>query len=227
MNATEELYHWLAKTHRSRAMLINGNSDPLEYLSPLSLFTGHLTSLFAKAKPCIVLSYFCGLHMNFGDDPRSNARGMMVSFISQLLSQGKYKGVVFDLAGMIDEDFDMLKKEDDLPTLCKLFRNLVRQVPENKVLFCAVDGMSLYELSSEADDMLYVWRVLEGLLGDKKMKTVLKLLATCPGESGYVRDARDFKHGDVLLVPPHVDGSRQGVWNTNDLDSSIYESYLS
>ena len=221
----QEFQSWL-EVKRSRAILINGNSDPRDNTSPLSLFCAHMTHLFVAAKSVMVVSYFCGLHVDPITDDRSIAQSIMISLIGQLLLQARQKHVQFDLSFLVQEKLQLLA-EDDVKTLCKIFRDLVIQIPKDMIIFCVIDGISLYESASGVGDLLHVWQRLNQLLTHKKLKAVMKLLATSPGQTLYLHDEDIVTHGDVLLMPEDIDGDRQGAWNTADLDESINQSFSS
>ena len=221
----QEFQSWL-EVKSSRAILMNGNSDPMDNTSPLSLFCAHMTHLFVAAKSVIVISYFCGLHMDPVIDGRSNAQSMMISLIGQLLLQARQKHLQFDLSFMVKEKLQLLA-EDDVKTSCRIFRDLVIQLPKDMIIFCVIDGISLYESANGVADLLYVWQRLNELLAHKKLKAVMKLLATSPGQTLHLHDENIIMLGDVLLMPEEIDGDRQGAWNTADMDESINESFSS
>ena len=223
---TEELQSWLGESKSSRSMLINGNSDPLENKSPLSLFCAHLTHLFVAVKPVIVVSYFCGLHAELATDPRANAQGMMISLIGQLLLQARQKMLHFDLSFFAQQKLRLIA-EEDLKTLCSVFRNLIFQLRKNRIIFIIIDGISLYEATDGDADLLYAWRRLNQLLTHKSLKAVVKLLATSPGQTLRLHEEDVMTHGDVLDMPEEVDGDRQGAWNAADVDDSINQSFSS
>lgn len=216
---------WLGESRTSRAVLINGNSDPLENTSPLSLLCAHLTHLFVAAKPVVVVSYFCGLHMDLVTDYRANAQGMMISLVGQLLLQARQKNLQFDLSFLTGKKLQLLER-DDLKTLCNIFRSLIIQLPKNRIIFCVIDGISLYESRDGDADLLYAWQKLNQLLTHKHLKTVMKLLATSPSQT--LRLHEDVvMNGEVLFVPEEVDGGGQGAWNSADIDYSLNESFSS
>ena len=217
---------WLSESKKSQALLINGNSDPLENTSSLSLFCAHLAHLFVPAKPVIVISYFCGLHVDLATDTRANAQGMMISLIGQLLLQARQKNIHFDVSFVVKKKLKLLA-EEDLKTLCNVFRDLVIQLPKDRIMFCVIDGISLYESTDGEADLLYAWQRLNQLLGHKHLKAVVKLLATSPGQTLRLHDEDMMTSGHVLWVPEEVDGDRQGAWNSAEVDESINESFSS
>ena len=223
---TEELQSWLGESKSSRSMLINGNSDPLENKSPLSLFCAHLTHLFVAVKPVIAVSYFCGLHAELATDPRANAQGMMISLIGQLLLQTGQKRLHFDTSFLAPKKLQLLAA-DDLKTLCTIFQNLVIQLPKNRIVFVVIDGISLYEATDGDADLFYAWQKLNQLLIHKSLKAVMKLLATSPGQTLHLHEEDVMMNGDVLYVPEEVDGDRQGAWNSAGFDDSINQSFSS
>lgn len=226
VTGSEEFRSWLGESTNSRSMLINGNSDPLENTSPLSLLCAHLTHLFVAAKPVIVVSYFCGLHMDLMADDRANAQGMMISLIGQLLLQGRHKNIPIDLSFLAHKKLQLLAG-DDLKALCNIFRDLVIQLPQHRILFCVIDGVSLYESTNGDGDLLYAWQRLNQLLTHKHLKAVVKLLATSPGQTLCLHEEDVMENGDVLFIPEEVDGSRQGAWSSTDVDDSLNRSFSS
>ena len=172
------------------------------------------------AKPVIVVSYFCGLHSNFVTDDRANARGMMISLLGQLLLQAKHKDLHFDLTFLAQKKLQHIAQED-LKTLCSLFRSLVVQLPKDRMIFCVIDGISLYESTDGDDDLFYAWQRLNQLLEHKSLKAIMKLLATCPGQTLRLHEEDVMTNGEVLEVPENVDGNSQGTWNSADIDAGL------
>ena len=167
--------------------------------------------------------------MDLITDYRANAQGMMISLIGQLLLQAKQKNVHFDLSFLAQKKQKKLRllASDDLKTLCDIFRNLVIQLPKSIIIFCVIDGISLYESTEGEADLLYAWQRLNQLLTHKGLKAVMKLLATSPGQTLRLHEEEVMKNGDVLFMPEEVDGDRQGAWNSADIDDSLNQSFSS
>lgn len=206
-----EVRAWLEESKHPRSLLITGNSeDSLARTSPLSLFCAHLTHWITQAKQAIVVSYFCGQRLDdLDNDNRTDARGIVISLIGQLLLQRKHKGLQFDLSFIGDKGIRHIKK-GKLMTLCTIFRKLVLQIPPHRIVLCVVDGISLYELRHETDTV-EVWRQLNQLQRNKQLKAVFKVLATCPGQAISLHHVSYMKGGEVMLVPDSVDGDGDGV----------------
>ena len=203
-----ELRAWLAEPVQSRVLLIQGGRDGFEPESPSSFLCAHLSRLLSPEGPAIVISHMCSMHKDFDDD-RDNAKGMLVSLMGQLLSQAKDKGLKFNLAGIKKNDRRLLL-EDDLGTLGRILRKLVKQIPKGRVLFCLIDAIPWYESQKRKDDTLKVFRMLQRLIREKK-DVLFKLLLTCSDQTLYIHELMDNK--DVLWVPDDVDGDGQGAWD--------------
>lgn len=211
---------WLSQPGQSGELLIQGNSDGFEFESPLSFLSAHLSSMLSPAEPAVIISYVCGMHNDL-DNSRHNASGMLVSLISQLLSQRKDKGLQFDLSWVKKADRELLKG-DDLKLLIRVFRKLVKQMPEKKVLFCVIDGISLYEISERKDETLQVFEMFQSLIR-AETDVLFKLLLTSPEQSLYIHDYIDSD--DILWVSDDVDGAGHGEWDASAGLEDFEESF--
>lgn len=223
---SDELRLWLTLPE-SRDLLINGHrSDALEQLSPLSLVCAELVSLFRIAKDAIVASYFCGLHSDYDQDEKASFPGMLASLIGQIVHQSKRKK--FDLDYSCVEINRKKLGRLDLRALSKAFGTIVQQLPKDKIFYCVIDGISLYEAmddSGDSSDTIYFLRKLYKLLKPavERNSATMKLLLTCPGESMNIGDPQfgfSIQAEDMLDVDC-VDGDRQGVLEMEDLRRSV------
>ena len=133
-----------------------------------------------NANDVIALSYFCGLHAEIWD-PKANASGMMTAIVSQLLSVSDTK---YDLSFVDDRMYERIEK-DDCRTLCILFLHLMDQLPQNKIVFCFIDSISIYETDERAKDTRLVLSTLTHFIKEQKDGAFFKLLVTEPGRSQY------------------------------------------
>ncbi|KAK7701759.1 hypothetical protein SLS57_011641 [Botryosphaeria dothidea] len=223
---SDKLQLWLALPE-SRDLLINGNqSDPLEHLSALSLVCAELVRVCSIPRDAIVASHFCGLHSDYDEDERAGFAGMLASLIGQIVHHSKTKHFSLDLS-LTEKDRGGIK-DLDLECLCDLFENVVRQIPSNKILYCIIDGISLYEVHEDSTGSGAAVQVLERLFeivdrAHGKKSACVKLLMTCPGVSMNMGDPKfgfPVEAGEVLVVED-VDGDRQGVWQPENLEESI------
>jgi hypothetical protein len=199
---------WLSEAARSSELLVQGNRDPFEPGSPLSFFCGHLWNMLSD--PAIVITHVCRLKRGFDDD-RHNAKGMLVSLIGQLLSQPKDKGLEFDLS-WIEERHRQLLQNNDLDFICQLFRELVKQIPKKRILFCVIDGISWYETGERRDDTLAVLETLRRSIHEGT-DALCKLVLTCPNRSLFIHEYMDS--ADILHVIDNVDGTGHGTWDAS------------
>ncbi|EKG12893.1 hypothetical protein MPH_09992 [Macrophomina phaseolina MS6] len=226
---SEELQLWLALPE-SRDLLINGNrSDSLELLSPLSVVCSELVRVCSIPKDTIVASYFCGLHTDYDTDEGAGFAGMIASLLGQIVHQSKTDEYSLNLS-LTEEDREGLR-ELDLECLCSLFEKVVRQLPKDRIFYCIIDGVSLYEAregSRGSEDAVYtlkrLYEIVDGARG--KNAAPVKLLLTCPGESLNAGDPEmgfSVEAGEILNVDC-VDGDRQGVWQMEELEESVCKS---
>ena len=224
---SKEVECWITNSTKSSSLLINGNRPDaaMDDLSPMSLVSAELISLFSLSKSMVVISYFCGLHADFHSDSIDGVPAMMKSLIGQLLAQPKDRKLAFDLSTIKDDDIERIE-EDDLDVLCKMFRRVVLQLPSDKILFCIIDGISRFETWPGTEgDILQVLKLLTNLVR-KKTGVVIKLLFTCPGDSLSVGDGdegigKEVVVDNVLVVPDFVDGGKYDVWESDMIEDTI------
>ncbi|KAI5805976.1 hypothetical protein EDC01DRAFT_753862 [Geopyxis carbonaria] len=163
--SSPQLYSWLVESRRSRALLINGN-DKGHLVSPLSYLCAEMAQLYQEADFSLI--YFCGLNSGYRDH-RADACGMMISLIGQI-TEAQIRP---DMSFLDDKRLLQKATNGKINAHCRVFRNLVKQLPTGMVVYCFIDMISIYE----------------------------------------TRERRD----DILLVPKHINGNRQGVVNLRGL----------
>lgn len=225
----EELQLWLTLPESRDLLIIGNRSDAaLDDLTPLSLVCAELVRLCSISKDTIVVTHFCGLHSDYDRDERAGFAGMLATLIGQLIHQSKAKK--FDLNLSSVESVRKKIRKLDLNCLCDVFEDLVHQIPKDKIFYCIIDGISLYETweyGSENGDVIAVLETLFGLVdtADRKKFASVKLLLTCPGDSMNIGDLDDgfpLEAGETLVVPEYIDGDRQGAWETEELEEGIF-----
>jgi hypothetical protein len=209
---SRKLQTWLTDPMKSRALIINGNFKHDALTSPFSFLCAEMSYLYGAAPNAYAITYFCGLHTDSWRNPRANARGMMISLLSQLL----YLKKDFDLS-FIDKNIIRVLKEDSIQALCRIFRRLVLQLPAEVVLFCFIDTISIYETSDRLEETRFAFRTITRLLTAEKRKGTFKLLITSTGRSLNIEEYIDEE--DILRVPDYVDGNRLGVIDLGNLEA--------
>ncbi|OIW31235.1 hypothetical protein CONLIGDRAFT_700977 [Coniochaeta ligniaria NRRL 30616] len=199
-----ELGEFLAGKDESRLLLINGNCEATEFLSPLSAVCAKISDLISVSSRIILVTYFCGYHTDELRDYRANAQGMLVSLVGQLFTQvkdWKHGDWGLDLSSISDDDWAAIQ-EESLDALFDIFRAVVMQLPKNTVIFCLIDSLSAYEDSKRKEDTIALMQKLARLVR-KSTCVTFKLLVTCPGQSIYASLWTDFnsKRAQIMHVP--------------------------
>ena len=211
MMQSSRLREWL-NFPKSRTLLLNGNGDANEMFSSTTFLSAKLLESLGHIEPVISHHFFCSLHTTSRKDPMANATGLIKSFVSQLLER-KFS---WNLSFLSTTDLGKIH-QNDLETICALFRGLMQQLPDTTFIFWMIDGINYYERSERRHDFL---KVVHELLDVIKAcdGVVIKLLLACPGRSLYVKDMLGKE--DILTVPPTVDGSRQG-WSERAFQKTV------
>ena len=209
---SSKLRAWLNDSE-SRVLLINGNEEGNEAIYPPTFLSAKIIESLANIEPIITLYFFCSLHTTSSrPEIEDNAAGMVKGLIIQLM----LRNFSWDLNFLSQEDLEKLE-DNDLDTMCRLFGELIWQLPSNTLIFWMIDGITFYERSSKRKDFLKAINELLNLL-EACVNVVIKFLLTCYGRSGYVAKSIDDKE-DILLVPANVDGDCQGwsepFWERN------------
>lgn len=174
---------WL-QSKDTRVLLVDGNcaAGLNSRTSPISLICATLVQSLADVQQVIRLHFFCGLHTSV-DDPLSGPTGLMRSLISQLLPLQN-----FDLSFVNSRSYRDQIYACELGHLCDLFQILVHQIPIDTVVFCVVDGISLYERLEWMEETCFIVRKLKEITESPTLNTIFKLLLTSPSRSSHIKD---------------------------------------
>jgi hypothetical protein len=198
--------HWVLRTPRfmkwiqsrdSDVLSINGNLDGfgMARYSPLSLLPATLIQSLLQQPHIYVVYYFCGMHNSVMDD-LAGPVGLIRSLNAQLLSFQQV-GLDFVQVGQWGEGLQSL----DLQTLCRLFRRLVSQLPD-MMLFCVLDGVSLFETDLSRNDAAFVLRKLIDLSMDEDLDCHFKLLLTSATMSRIGKEL--LSETNILSIPENA-----------------------
>ncbi|KAG8526825.1 uncharacterized protein KY384_008254 [Bacidia gigantensis] len=199
-----EMGEFLAGKAGSRLLLINGNGEAIEFISPLSFVCAKISDLINLSHQIILATHFCGHHTDELRDPRANVQGMLTSLVGQLLTHVKRwerSDFRLDLSSISDDKCNAIQQEDK-DALFDLFRAIIMQLPKNTIIFCLIDGLSAYENSNRKKDTIAFMRKLARLV-QKSSRVALRVLVTFPGQSIYADHWRGFdgKKAKMLYVP--------------------------
>ena len=210
---SSQFHNWLTNAQPS-ALFINGNHDASARQSPLSYICSKLIdSIFScvgrSMYPSILaFAFFCGQHMD-ADDPAAGLAGMMRNLLAQLLlSHSAFK--LTTIKRLLDID------PSEAEELCTTFADLIEQLPRRYLVFCIIDGMTLYEDSpTRCEAAAGATRILlEAMESCKTKGCIFKLLVTCPGNSRALY--REFNDEETIWMPKKVDpqgGLTEAKWS--------------
>lgn len=189
-----EFQQWLT-VNGSRGLLVDGNSNGSDRISAMSYVCALLIQSLGRVEPVVTLSFFCGLH-TLSDHRFGGPQGLLRSLISQLLDVQQFP------LDFIDAEYEMRLQDYDLDYLIDLFQHLVKNLADDRVLFCIIDGLSLYDRCRNDNDLDTVVNVLTELTNDDGVGPIFKLLITSPL---YNRCAKQyFSPKDHIIVPTNA-----------------------
>lgn len=206
---------WVA-SKKSEALLVDGNAEGLESerISPMSTLCAAFIRSFKELRhsaPC-QLSFFCGLHTASVDD-LSGPRGLMRSLLTQLLWNYQFH---FDFVN--SHDHRVLLENHELSHLCEAFKNLIYQLPAHTIVFCIVDGISVYERANLEDELKIVASMLHDLSLDPHLGCFFKLLLTSPNQS---RHFKKFFPPQMNIILPQPGDCDVGDIRPEDIVGSV------
>jgi hypothetical protein len=216
---TPKLHSWIT-TRCSSALFLNLNTPAV---SPL-----HASSSFLPAKlvqsineqpseNIITLAFFCGAHTR-RNDPHSGPHGTMRSLVAQLLES--HPGFDLQTVRRIAQ-----LRGGDVHGLCEIFHELVAQLPADVVVFCVVDGVTVFEermgLRESGEEVVKALvRTVQECTQKKPVgeKSVFKLLLTSSRNSRRLWRLIPGEVGDVVWMPdavPSLGGFTVGKWDAS------------
>ena len=203
---TPELSDFLGGKGGSEILLVNGNSAATDFISPLSFVCAKIADLISISDQIILITHFCGYHTDELRDLTANVRGMLSSLLGQLFMQvvnWDYKHLSLDLSSVTDEDCESIQ-EEDLDALFDIFRTTVLQLPENTIIFCLIDSLSVYENAARKQHTIHLMRKFARLI-KKSRNVTLKLLVTFPGRSVYADQWASLQNGTARALDVPLD----------------------
>jgi hypothetical protein len=169
-----------------KVLLVHGNHDGTQFISPLSYACAKVTDLMSVSEAVICLTYFCGRHTDEWREPEANAQGLLAQLTGQLLEQiSKRKGkrAKADLSSLTDTDQSGMENSD-LSATWRVFEAIVKQLPKGTIVFCFIDGLAAYENSARRQKTGVLMKKMCGLM--RKTRNVdVRCMVTYPGRSNY------------------------------------------
>jgi hypothetical protein len=147
----------------------------------------------------LVLHFFCGQHLFSATDSDATPLGLVNSLLAQLLSQyPNFEISSQDLVNISPNTVDCVQY---------LFEKLVEQLEASMMVFCIIDGISLYEDAARLAETKKVMHGLTELVARYDgTGPVFKLLLTSPTRIKNVPDrvAKDEVLSVSREVPPQA-----------------------
>ena len=182
---------WLA-SGQSKCLLVDGNAGSAsERVSAMTV----VCALLAHSLPIetsSTITYFCGLHTDLADT-LGGPCGILRAILAHVV-----RTYNLHLDFVDSEEYDELQRFD-LRRLCILLGVLMKKLPAGVVLFCMIDGISLYEKDEWLEGTCYALRMIGDLTRDPEVSAIFKLLVTSPLASRYI--GRYVPEEDHLILP--------------------------
>jgi hypothetical protein len=186
---SEKLRSWMLSSSSS-TLLINGACPSTRARSPITFVCARLIDSLKANDKFLVIHFFCGQHLSSATDPNANPLGITNSLLAQLLIQyPDFEISNHDLADL---------SPNTLGSVEGLFEQLVSQLPPTLMLFCIIDGISLYEDPARLAETRKVMHGLTGLV-ERRDGPVFKLMLTSPTRIKYLPER--VTSDEVLTVP--------------------------
>lgn len=172
----------------------NAESHALDRVSPFTVLCVMLSLNLHHMPEALSIHFYCGLHAG-SHDRLSGITGLLRSLISQLLLV--YED--FDLRFIRSRRYFAELMAYDISRLCDTFQQLVRQIPNDKTLFCLIDGITFFDNWRWREDLSFVLPKLKALAeSSSRDGPVFKLLMT---NARCTRQLRDLlPRQDILEV---------------------------
>ncbi len=187
---------------KSQMLLVNGNARR-EKLSPLTLACGMLARSLESFEGAIALNFFCGMHCETGDDDEG-VESMLAHLIHQILTSCPN----FDLEFVETSKMRQEIIDHDIDALCFVFDGLIRQLSEDQIVFCLIDGITFFEYGKRKESARQAISTIINLV--EECGCVFKLLITSATKSIIVYNL--FSKENVLnLKAESMRRSDQGL----------------
>lgn len=188
---------WL-KSNQSQSLLIDGNNSSFERISTSSIMCATLIQSLKNTQQATSIAFFCSLHTGESASLRG-PQGLMRSLLHQLLPLQD-----FDLS-FVNDSYAEKVYSQDLLCLCDLFERLINQLEEDRVLFCVIDSVFLFEKQRYGNDIFLVVDRLLMLTRRHESAYIFKLLLAGPKVSKQMKNR--FSLDDCIIV---TKGSEDG-----------------
>ncbi|RWA08727.1 hypothetical protein EKO27_g6380 [Xylaria grammica] len=193
--STPRFRQWMVSP-ASKELLIQGNLTGGRQISALSVFCSTFTSTVRRRQKYISLVHFCGLHADLYHDADAGPKGMMMSFIAQLLQQWKFDTSF--LHEYVDVSWFKCGEDPSTEDLNGLSKWLIRQLPSDQTVFFVIDGVHNYEKDVYIEALISSTASILDTTLDEGVNATVKILMVSPCRTVEVREG--FHHDAVMLL---------------------------
>jgi hypothetical protein len=179
----------------SRELLVQGDFTGDRQISALSVFAATLITALRGRPKYISLIHFCGVHKDLNEDVDAGPRGMIMSFIAQLLWQWDFDTT--SLPNYVDLSWEEYEEDPTLEDLCALLTWLVHQLPPGQTVFYIIDGVHQYEGDIYVEELIGAMACFLDTTLDENVGATVKILVTSPCRTV---EAREAFHDDAVLL---------------------------
>ncbi len=150
--------------------------------SPISYFCANLLQHFKNQAATSTIYFFCGQHEASNDDLKG-PRGLVRSLLAQLLQ--RWPNVPTDPANL--DPFNGEHEKVPTEELCRLFEQVLGQVPGHVTITCIIDGIAHFEKDNWKEDYWAVVTMLSNAVLDQNLVARFKVLMTGPIRSMWLQ----------------------------------------
>jgi hypothetical protein len=177
---------WLFKPQPG-LLHIDANMDESSKTGQMSYFCALLLQVLRSTGPNIILHFFCGQHVAVNDALRGPT-GLMRSFLTQLSTAILQRTPPDQVAATPGPKLLIDRSVPRIQDFCRVFRQLLRQVPSHITIFCLLDGISWFERNIWAGDYAAIMDTLYEIIADRELGYRFKVLMTSPTKSQWQRN---------------------------------------
>jgi hypothetical protein len=170
----------------SAVLLVDANFDSnlAGRISPMSLLCAMMAVQLPNPEQKLWLQFFCGQYTRSAD-PLRGPQGMLRSILTQLLLD-LYQRNMMSLSFPDASAVWTQAGPPPIDNLCRMLADLLRSFPTGMTVFCALDGISYFEVQEMAADLCLAVECLRDLALDRSLGARFKLLLTCGSRSKCV-----------------------------------------
>jgi hypothetical protein len=183
MVANPRFQRWITASGAD-LIYVEGHLDSANFgrTSPVSYICANLVLLFKDQPDTITLHFFCGQHVA-SYDSLQGPKGLMRSILAQFLET--LPNIPLDNVDLTD--FQDNYELTPMDVFCRIFDQVVGQVPMYATICCIIDDLTQFEKNHWAEDYSSLLCMLSRLIEYERSSPNVKVLVTSPTRSRWLR----------------------------------------